>query len=272
MCHTRFVTVPHRFAAPAAIAAALLVAWTGSASAASIAFAPCAKRPGIECGTLVVPLDHSNPSGDSLPLHVERRRATRPLRGTLVLLAGGPGQAGTPIATDDPVAESVPGWNYVMLDQRGTGQGALRCSALDARSSTWSNAEVAHCADEVGPRRSFFGTRESVFDLEDLRNAMGVNTMALGGISYGTYVTQAYAQAYPTRVSHIVLDSVIDPRRVHRPRHRTLRLRTTCTHRSVRPAALRRDHYGPRGRHRRARGRKPHTSHSRQPHDRRGDE
>lgn len=182
-----------------------------AASSAPVAFTTCAARAPVQCGTLVVPLDRADPAKGTLSLHVERLRSRAERRGVLVLLAGGPGQAGTPISPEDPVAAAVPGWDVVMLDQRGTGKGALRCPALDRRNSAQSPADIARCAEELGPRRAFFTTTDSVLDIEALRGALGEERIALGGMSYGTYVTQYYAQRFPTRVSHMVLDSVIDP-------------------------------------------------------------
>lgn len=183
----------------------------GAASSAPIAFATCATRAPVQCGTLTVPLDRANPGAGALVLHVERIRATRPRRGTLVLLAGGPGQAGTPISPDDPLAAAIPGYDVVMLDQRGTGRGALRCRALDARGAAHTADAVGRCAQELGPNRAFYTSRDSVLDLDDLRSGLGLDAFALGGISYGTYVAQYYAQQFPTRVTHLVLDSVVDP-------------------------------------------------------------
>lgn len=185
----------------------------GTAAAAPIGFSTCAKRAPVQCGTLTVPLDHADPAKGSLNLHVERLRATAARRGTLVMLAGGPGQAGTPMPPDDPVAAAVPAYDVVMLDQRGTGKGALRCAALDAPDASDGPGAVGRCAQQVGPTRAYFATSDSVKDLEMLRQALGVEQFALGGISYGTYVTQYYARDYPSRVSHMVLDSVVDPAR-----------------------------------------------------------
>lgn len=185
----------------------------GTAAAAPLAFSTCATRAPVQCGTLTVPLDHADPAKGSLNLHVERLRATAPRRGTLVMLAGGPGQAGTPMPPNDPVAAAVPAYDVVMLDQRGTGKGALRCRALDAPRASDGPEAVGACAQQVGPTRAYFATRDSVQDLEMLRQALGVEQFALGGISYGTYVTQYYARDYPSRVSHMVLDSVVDPAR-----------------------------------------------------------
>ena len=67
------------------------------------------------------------------------------------------------------------------------------------------------CAQRVGPRRSFFSTRDSVDDLEALRRAFGVRKLALMGISYGTWVAQEYARRYPNRVERLILDSVVGP-------------------------------------------------------------
>lgn len=209
VCHTRPVTRLRMLIAVATTAMAALLA--GTATAAPIDFTRCPGRPAVQCGTLVVPLDRADPAKGTLSLHVERLPARTARKGTFVLLAGGPGQAGTPVSPDDPVALAIPGWDYVMFDQRGTGKAALRCRALDARGATETPAAVGTCAGQVGPNRAFYGSRESALDIDDLRAGLGIEAFALGGVSYGTYVTQYYAQMFPTRVSHLVLDSVVDP-------------------------------------------------------------
>ena len=45
--------------------------------------------------------------------------------------------------------------------------------------------------------------------MEDLRQALGVDTWSLDGISYGTYVGERYGLAHPSHVSKLVLDSVV---------------------------------------------------------------
>lgn len=182
-----------------------------AAHAAPIAFSKCPGRPSVQCGTLTVPLDRADPAKGTLSLGVERIRARTARRGTFVLLAGGPGQAGTPLSADDPLAGALPGWDYVMFNQRGTGNNALRCPALNSPSSEESVASVGECAAQLGPNRAFYGSRESALDIDELRAGLGADAFALGGISYGTYVAQYYAQMFPTRLSHLVLDSVVDP-------------------------------------------------------------
>ena len=70
-------------------------------------------------------------------------------------------------------------------------------------------AAVRACAAKIGPKRAFYGTDDTVRDLDRLRHALGVERMALDGTSYGTYVAERYALAYPRHVSRLVLDSVV---------------------------------------------------------------
>jgi len=209
VCHTQGVIRLRLSIAVVVASMAALVA--GTAGAAPIAFTKCPGRPAVQCGTLVVPLDRADPAKGTLSLHVERLPARTTRRGTMVLLAGGPGEAGTPVSPDDPVADAIPGWDFVMFDQRGTGKAALKCAALDTPSSSETPVVVGRCAGQVGPNRAFYGSRDSTLDIEDLRAGLGLEALALGGVSYGTYVAQYYAQMFPARVSHLVLDSVVDP-------------------------------------------------------------
>jgi pimeloyl-ACP methyl ester carboxylesterase len=61
----------------------------------------------------------------------------------------------------------------------------------------------------VGGRRQFYGTDDTVADMENLRQALGVQKWSLDGISYGTYVGERYGLAHPSHVSKLVLDSVV---------------------------------------------------------------
>ena len=43
-----------------------------------------------------------------------------------------------------------------------------------------------------------------------MRAALGVDKLTLIGVSYGTFLAQAYAARYPTHVERVLLDSVLD--------------------------------------------------------------
>ena len=115
----------------------------------------------------------------------------------------------------------APGWDIVSVDQRGTGRsGVLRCEGLeeDVLPPPYGDdpfhdaAEAASlCASDLGAAAAHYATADTVADLEAVRQSLGVRRFALGGVSYGTVVAQAYAAAFPQRVSRLVLDSVVDP-------------------------------------------------------------
>ena len=74
-------------------------------------------------------------------------------------------------------------------------------------------ALAAECAASLGPQRDFYSTHEHAEDLEAVRQALGVDKVALWGTSYGTKLALAYALAHPDHVDRLLLDSVVPPER-----------------------------------------------------------
>jgi pimeloyl-ACP methyl ester carboxylesterase len=172
---------------------------------------------GFTCATLRVPLDRADPAGGSLPLLVALEEQTAAPRGLLLVLAGGPGQAGVPLVerlVDTLGAGVVDDYRIALLDQRGTGATALRCPALQ-EAMGFSDltpppaAAVEACARAVGDDRELYSTDDVVADLDLLRIAVGADRMTLYGTSYGTFVAEQYALAHPRQVQALVLDSVV---------------------------------------------------------------
>jgi pimeloyl-ACP methyl ester carboxylesterase len=138
-------------------------------------------------------------------------------RGVLLVLSGGPGQPGLPLL-DSFVSRALSAersqFRIVVFDQRGTGAGALDCSAMQHQmgssdlTSPGARA-VRACARKLGAKRAFFGTDDVIADMDQLRQALGLDRWSLDGISYGTYVGERYGLAYPSHVSKLVLDSVV---------------------------------------------------------------
>ena len=163
--------------------------------------------------TVEVPLDRDDDRGETVRLAVELRRGDTPGAAPLIAIAGGPGQSS--IAAGDALEQLTRplarGRDLVLVDLRGTGRsGALVCPELQRRESA---AAVRTCARRLGPRRGLFRTRDSVADIEAVRVALGVERIALFGVSYGTRAAIGYARAHPERVERLVLDSpVAEPR------------------------------------------------------------
>lgn len=164
---------------------------------------------------VTVPLDRSGGVPGHVSLRVERKRATRPRRAPLLMLTGMPGE---------PILRSfaADSWfsitaasrlrDIIAMDLRGTGRsGALRCRSFERASMTRPAVAAESCAAELGPRRGFYTAEDSAQDVEAVRQALGIDKLALVGGSYGAQVALAYARRHPDRVERLVLDSPFGP-------------------------------------------------------------
>jgi pimeloyl-ACP methyl ester carboxylesterase len=186
---------------------------------AEVPLTPCGSTAGLECTQVQVPLDRSGLVAGTISLHVEVLPATNP-RGTLFLIAGGPGQGsartydlGSP-SMASYLRAILPGYTLVAVDNRGTGaSGLINCPVLQRevfRATIERQASLARaCADLIGPGWPFYSTSDHAQDLEAVRAALGLGKIGLYGVSYGTKLALAYALAYPTHVDQIMLVSVL---------------------------------------------------------------
>ena len=189
------------------------------APAPRLADAPCTDLRGFRCARLGVPLHRRGPragDGERLTLDVAIQRADRPPRGDVILLTGGPGQPARAFGpgTLRRWADALRGYRLVLLDQRGTGEHALDCPALQRAVGTSDltvppRAAVRACARALGAGRDAYATADSVADLDALRAALGDERWVLAGVSYGSFAALRYALAHPERTRGLVLDSVV---------------------------------------------------------------
>jgi pimeloyl-ACP methyl ester carboxylesterase len=197
-------------------AAVLIVIPAGSALAAtsSVPFTTCSDAPTFGCGHLTVQLDPSGVIPGTVSLAIRRELSqTGAASEAVVALAGGPGQAELPFASDTQqiMSAALATRDLVVFDQRGTGDsGALKCSALNFSTEPLSTV-IPNCATQIGATRGLYTTDNSVADLEALRKALGYTKLVLYGTSYGTKVALRYAAEYPTNVAGLILDSTVTP-------------------------------------------------------------
>jgi pimeloyl-ACP methyl ester carboxylesterase len=179
---------------------------------------PCAGQPDFTCSTLTVPIDYSGRVPGTLHLQVAAENDIGAPKGVLLFLSGGPGQGdvgGAERITGQRMPELAKDYQWVYVDQRGTGEfGGLNCTELQGQVGSSDIAvptpdAVTSCARQLGATAPFYSTDQSVADLDQLRQALGVRTMVVDGVSYGTFVAERYALAHPTHVRGLVLDSVV---------------------------------------------------------------
>src|SRR4051812_24354994 len=193
------------------VAVPLLLASAAPASAA-LDFQPCAEPAGVQCATIDVPIDRSGAVPGKFTLLVHRVPAQQDKgRPPLVFIAGGPGQGNTDLTTAavERFGGALDDRDLITFAQRGTGPTAIHCNELEAGGAP--SSAMPACAQQLGPARNFYTSRDAADDLDDIRQALGVDKIAIVTASYGTWGAQGYAIRHPQHVERMVLDSTYGP-------------------------------------------------------------
>jgi pimeloyl-ACP methyl ester carboxylesterase len=179
---------------------------------------PCPDQPGFTCSMLTVPLDHTGRVPGTLDLQVATADNADAPKGVMLLLAGGPGQAGVPLIhrfATQRVPELADDYRMVIIDQRGTGEfGGIDCPDLQAQAGSSdivpaTPGAVRACAAILGERAGLYTSDQTIADLDLVRRALGVQKWVMHGTSYGSLTAARYAIAHPRNVGKLVLDSVL---------------------------------------------------------------
>ena len=189
----------------------------------------------LECATLQVPLDHSDPAGRKIGIALNRRRASDPARriGSLLVNPGGPGGSGVdnlPLILGRLSARVKAQFDVVGFDPRGVGRSApVRCLptaelagyfAVDpspddqAEKAALVGATerfVAACKQRSGDLLPHVGTPDAARAMDLIRAAVGDEKLTYVGYSYGTSLGATYAELFPDRVRALILDAAVDP-------------------------------------------------------------
>lgn len=176
------------------------------------------------CGTVDVPEDRSKADGRRIALFVAVLPANTlsPKPDPVLILAGGPGQSATSLASfASRLVEVRRTRDVVLVDQRGTGRSApLACAAfvLDEDAADALDTDpiprATHCARELAAKGidvTQYTTEAFIADLEAVRTALGYPRWNLWGGSYGTRAALEYLRRHGDRVRSMVLDGVAPP-------------------------------------------------------------
>lgn len=170
----------------------------------------------VLCGHITVPAVRGKPSAgrQKIGFAIRRRGDTsRPSKGAIVFIEGGPGYAATNSDSFKPLAAVMAPFlkrrELIAIDQRGTGHSdPLFCRGLQ-RGRVSVPRGLRQCARQLGVRREGYTTAESAADVEAVRRALGLKKrrMILYGDSYGTYLGQSYAARYGKGLKGLILSS-----------------------------------------------------------------
>lgn len=188
----------------------------------------------LECATIQVPVDWTDPAGPTTSLALNRSAATDPSGrlGSLLINPGGPGGSGldlTEYFVSSAGEDLLAAYDVIGFDPRGVGESSpLRCgdadvideyylqdlildtdeAIADARQATVDFA--AGCRELSGPLIENVDTTSAARDMDLIRALVGDDQLHYLGFSYGTQLGATYAALYPENVGRMVLDGAVD--------------------------------------------------------------
>ncbi|MEV4150350.1 alpha/beta hydrolase [Amycolatopsis sp. NPDC049691] len=214
----------------AAVLGSPLAATPANAAPAAIDWQPCADAPGVDCGTVTVPIDWAHPDRGTATIALARRKATDPQAriGSILMDPGGPGGPGA--------GEVEAGWSLspeitkrfdtVGFDPRGVGDSTqIKCgldeviadhpqvprNQAEFEQLAAYNRKLGESCNRLSGQLGQFGDTKSVArDMDAIRAALGDEKLTYYGVSYGTLMGQQYAELFPDKVRALVLDSNMD--------------------------------------------------------------
>jgi pimeloyl-ACP methyl ester carboxylesterase len=167
------------------------------------------------CGGLRVPENPARPNGRKIKLHIVALPALEKdsERVPLFDLAGGPGIAASEGASFFATAGQIHRQHrdVVLVDQRGTGQShPLHCPEIESASPLsrmYPVDAVRRCRRELQREAdlSQYTTRNSAYDLDAVRAALGYPKIDISALSYGTRLAVTYMRAFPQHVRSAAL-------------------------------------------------------------------
>ncbi|GHC66511.1 alpha/beta hydrolase [Streptomyces collinus] len=186
-----------------------------------------------QCATLKVPLDWSEPDGETIGLGLIRAKARGDDRvGSLLFNFGGPGASGVSMMPSyAPTVSSLrERYDLVSWDPRGVGASeGVRCrgdkeiqaaESVDVSPDTPAEEQAYFedaadfgegCRKNAGKLMAHVSTADSARDMDRIRQVLGDARLNYFGISYGTELGGTYAHLFPKKVGRMTLDAVVDP-------------------------------------------------------------
>ncbi len=160
-----------------------------------------------------------------LAVAVVRARRADAEASPVIFLHGGPGGQIVRAASHFATMPINATRDVILFDQRGSGLSEpqdcpdtssefLEMLAADLPAATAVQVQAAieqRCHDELvnaGADLNGYGTRETVADMDALRQALGLDEWNLFGVSYGSTVALDYIRTHPDHTRAAVLDSV----------------------------------------------------------------
>ncbi len=164
------------------------------------------------CGVVGRRLDPQDRSSRKIGIGYElypRKDHTRPGRGTIVAVEGGPGYATTASRNYylDLFGPLLNRHRLLLVDNRGTGRSdPVRCPMLQSYQGN-RNRAIARCGRHLGTSSDVYGSAFAADDLAAVLDRLGIQKVDLYGDSYGTFFGQTFALRHRDRLRTLTLDA-----------------------------------------------------------------
>jgi pimeloyl-ACP methyl ester carboxylesterase len=186
-----------------------------------------------QCTDLLVPIDYTELKTGTFNISVLKypTKSEKKL-GSLIVNPGGPGGSGVDYAYAAEYLFTpaiLNAYDIVGFDPRGVGRSepiiCLSDKELDANYASDSKPDneqeftrtlieskkfIQQC-EKKNKHLTSFSTANAARDMDILRQAVGDKQLNYMGKSYGTFLGTLYAQFFPDKVGHMVLDGAVDP-------------------------------------------------------------
>lgn len=169
------------------------------------------------CKFISVPLDYGHHDSEMISLFVRKFPALRPSHGSVMLLAGGPGESGASYYADINFFRSVfADLDLIVPDHRGTGYSAKLCEPEETQASEGGfnlvDGEWGTCFGQLYSnlaRAHAFNLDNAAKDVATLIETLNLQgEVYLYGVSYGTELAIAVSQRTDVELTGIMLDSL----------------------------------------------------------------
>lgn len=171
-----------------------------------------------QCTYINVPLSHSESNGPQISLFTRIFPASKTRRGTVLLLAGGPGESGASFYADIEFFRDVfAHYDLIVPDHRGTGYSSKLCEPEETPASEGGlnlvGEEWGRCFGQLYAaidRAHAFNLDNAAHDVATVIEALQLRgDTYLYGVSYGTALALAVAERTDAKLTGIMLDSLM---------------------------------------------------------------
>jgi len=210
--------------------------WSKLSPSTKLNWADC--YPSFQCARFIVPLNYSEPAGESAVIALIRKPATdtEDYRGPILFNPGGPGGSGVDLVrgrAEQFLQILGPKFDLVGFDPRGIGRTTPKATLFEDQieSRLWEANAVKATSDSFEDFTRLWSRSQVMGKLAEQRNLLGIShlrtenvaqdmlriTEAHGfeklqywGFSYGTILGATFASLFPDKVGRVLIDGVAD--------------------------------------------------------------